>query len=155
MNATTLDPWINPYSYATQRPLIVQDSNTYKGVLIRPYTITTIPPNFLSPRETLPLPLEPVTDSPKNLNLWEQIDHNQHENDTEIYKEEFLFPPERYKIVEENLLYETHVSKLTPIMSRILILSVSYGVLSHFDFFSFRMADQVIKNPCLISQTKG
>ena len=121
MNATTLDPWINPYSYATQRPLIVQDSNTYKGVLIRPYTITTIPPSFISPRETLPLPIEPVTDSPKNLNLWEQIDHNQHENDTEIYKEEFLFPPERYKIVEENLLYETHVSKLTPIMARFSI----------------------------------
>ena len=119
VNATTLDPWINPYSYATQRPLVVQDSNTYKGVLIRPYTITTIPPNFLSPRETLPLPIDPVTDSPKGLNLWEQIDNNQHENDTEIYKEEFLFPPERYKIVEENLLYETNVSKLTTIMARL------------------------------------
>jgi len=47
--------------------------------------------------------------SPNNYGFWGTINEQEPRNDTKFYNEELLFPPERFKIVEENLLYETQV----------------------------------------------
>ena len=114
VNSNTLNPWIQPYSYATTRSKVYKN-HAIEGVLSEPSLITTVSPSISSPQESLFVSEGLTTASPTEYSLWGQPTEKKHRNDTDIYQGEFLFPPERYKIVEENLLYEIRVGRFAVI----------------------------------------
>ena len=140
VNTTTLNPWIQPYSYATQRS-VKYKKHELKGVLSEPSIITTVSPAISSPQgpalfsevlttasptenklwANLPEQEYNNTASPTENKLWANLPEQEYNNDTGIYQDEFLFPPERYKIVEENLLYEIRVNKFSIVLTNKLI----------------------------------
>ena len=90
---------------------ISQPNYVVEGVLTQPSLVTTISPIDLSLETKLSPPTGAVRSYPANQGFWGTIKEQEPMNDTGLYKEEFLFPSERFKIVEENLLYETKVIK--------------------------------------------
>ena len=120
MNTTTLNPWIQPYSYATQRS-VKYKKHELKGVLSEPSIITTVSPAISSPQGPALFSEVLTTASPTENKLWANLPEQEYNNDTGIYQDEFLFPPERYKIVEENLLYEIRVNKFSIVLTNKLI----------------------------------
>ena len=107
VNSTTLNPWIQPYSYATPRST-VKRIKEIEGILSQPDTVTTIPPFPKSSIPAIPLfenQLDPENSSEK---LWGDINipkYSYDYNKGTTKEEDLLFPPERFKIVEENLDY--------------------------------------------------
>ena len=108
VNSTTLNPWIQPYSYATARSTI-HKIHPVDGVLTQPTLVTTISPIIASSQNNPTSTKQPLTIPSNKQNHWGEVARQDLRNNTELYKEEFLFPPERFKIVEENLFYEVKV----------------------------------------------
>ena len=107
VNSTTLNPWIQPYSYATPRST-VKRIKEIEGVLSQPDKVTTISPftkSSIPSISSFENKSYPVKNAGK---LWGDINIPKYSYDynKETTKEEdLLFPPERFKIVEENLDY--------------------------------------------------
>ena len=80
-----------------------------EGVLTQPSFATTISPIISKPQSKHSSSRESLPISPNNHGFWGTINEQDPRNDTTFYNEEVLFAPERYKIVEENLLYEIQV----------------------------------------------
>ena len=113
VNSTTFNPWIQPYSYATAT-VRSNLQNTYSdGVLVQPLLHTTLSPIITTPKETPSLSKHPSTIAPSEHTIKGLVTDQLPRSDTAKYKDEFLFPPERFKIVEENLFYETSVRTCT------------------------------------------
>ena len=107
VNSTTLNPWIQPYSYATPRST-VKRIKEIEGVLSQPDAVTTISP-FPKSSNTPVYSFENQPSPGKSGGkLWGDVNIQKYtyEYNKETAKEEdLLFPPERFKIVEENLDY--------------------------------------------------
>jgi len=107
VNSTTLNPWIQPYSYATPRST-VRRIKEIEGVLSQPDIVTTISPIWKPSTTSVSSYDEQSTDDKFNENLWGDVEipkYNYEHNNEKHSKEELLYPPERFKIVEENLDY--------------------------------------------------
>ena len=109
VNSTTFNPRIQPYSYATATLRSTLQKTYADGVLIQPSVHTTLSPIITTPKETPSLSDHSPTSDAFEHTMVELITEKLPAKDNEIYKEEYLFPPERFKIVEENLFYETNV----------------------------------------------
>ena len=111
MNSTTLNPWIQPYSYATPKST-APNTPAVEGALSGPALITTISPIFKSSLPTFTSNEKKSATNSNNGNIWGEVNiptHRYEYNKENIGKEELLFPPERFKIVEENLQYKIKV----------------------------------------------
>ena len=112
VNSTTLNPWIQPYSYATPRST-VGNTPEVEGVLSQPALVTTISPTFKPFLPTISSNEKKSNIIPNDRNIWGEVNipkHRYEYNKENISKEELLFPPERFKIVEENLHYKIKVT---------------------------------------------
>ena len=111
VNSTTLNPWIQPYSYATPRST-AKRTTTIEGVLSQPEFVTTISPITKTTFTPITSSYEKPTQDKKKENLWGDVDipkYTYEYNKENLKQEELLYPPERFRIVEENLHYETKV----------------------------------------------
>ena len=108
-NSTTFNPRIQPYSYATATIRSNIQTTYADGVLIQPSRFTTLAP--VSSKETPSLADRQSTPTPFPRAYVEPVTERVSENDTAVgsYNEDYLLPSERFKIVEENLFYETNV----------------------------------------------
>ena len=107
VNSTTLNPWIQPYSYATPRST-VKRIKEIEGVLSQPDKATTISPFTKSSIPSISSFENKSYPEENGGKLWGDINIPKYSYDynKETTKEEdLLFPPERFKIVEENLDY--------------------------------------------------
>ena len=111
VNSTTLNPWIQPYSYATPRST-VKRIKEIEGVLSQPDTVTTLSPFPKSSIQSISS-FENQPDRDKNVGkLWGDVNipkYSYEYNKENTEEEDLLFPPERFKIVEENLDYHQKV----------------------------------------------
>ena len=113
VNSTTLNPWIQPYSYATPKST-VHNTPAVEGVLSQPALVTTISPIFKASLPTITSNEKKSAINPNNGNIWGEVNipkHRYEYNKENTGKEELLFPPERFKIVEENLHYKIKVNQ--------------------------------------------
>jgi hypothetical protein len=88
---------------------VIQKDYAIEGVLSQPSFVTTISPLISTLQSKHSSSRGSLVPSHDTNGFWGTIYEQEPSNDTKFYNEEFLFPPERVKIVEENLLYEIQV----------------------------------------------
>ena len=110
MNPSTLNPWIQPHSYAAATTRTSSQRGYSTGILVKPTLVTPLSTVHRNPTKKSAIFNRQTTDAP----LKHTISVPVKDGENTIYDEEDItLPPERFKIVEDNLFYETGVGKVT------------------------------------------
>ena len=107
MNPSTLNPWIQPHSYAAAKGIST-------GILVKPTIVTSLSTIHRNPVKKSAIFNQQTTDAPLKHTISVPVRDGVVDDKNIIYDEEDItLPAERFKIVEDNLFYETGVGKVT------------------------------------------
>ena len=116
MNPSTLNPWIQPHSYAAATTRTSSQRGYSTGILVKPTLVTPLSTVHRNPTKKSAIFNRQTTDAPLKHTISVPVRDGVVDGENTIYDEEDYIPtlpPERFKIVEDNLFYETGVGKVT------------------------------------------
>ena len=116
VNPSTLNPWIQPHSYAAATTRTSSQRGYSAGILVKPTLVTPLSTVHRNPTKKSAIFNRQTTDAPLKHTISVPVRDGVVDGENTIYDEEDYIPtlpPERFKIVEDNLFYETGVGKVT------------------------------------------